>query len=82
ARDTITDFAAGDTIRLTAIDANTGLAGNQAFTYIGSSAFTGVAGQLNYVSGIVSGDINGDGTADFQIALSNSATLTAGSFDL
>ncbi len=46
--DRITDFsrAQGDRIDLSAIDANTGAAGNQAFTFIGSGAFTHHAGQL------------------------------------
>ncbi|QLA20092.1 beta strand repeat-containing protein [Desulfolutivibrio sulfoxidireducens] len=82
ARDTITDFASGDKINLSAIDARTNVSGNQAFTYIGSSAFTGVSGQLAYSGGVLSGDVNGDRTADFQIRLSNTPTLTASSFVL
>jgi len=81
-RDVITDFASGDKISLSAIDANTLSSGDQAFTYSGLTAFTGVAGQLIYSNGILSGDTNGDGTADFQIKLSNNATLTASSFIL
>jgi len=80
--DVITDFASGDKISLSAIDANTLLSGDQAFTYSGLTTFTGVAGQLIYSNGILSGDTNGDGTADFQIKLSNNATLTASSFIL
>ncbi|MEQ1543170.1 MAG: putative Ig domain-containing protein [Novosphingobium sp.] len=69
-RDRIVDFARGtDRIDLAAIDANTALDGDQAFTFIGNGAFSGAAGQLRYVNGIVSGDINGDGIADFQIQL-------------
>ena len=81
-RDVITDFASGDKISLAAIDANTSLAGDQAFTYSGLTAFTGVAGQLIYAGGILSGDTNGDGTADMQIQLANSAALNASSFIL
>ena len=81
-RDIITDFAAGDKISLFAIDANTLQSGDQAFTYSGLAAFTGVAGQLIYSNGILSGDTNGDKTADLQIQLSNKATLTASSFIL
>jgi Ca2+-binding RTX toxin-like protein len=49
-RDVIFDFggigaAAGDRIDLSTIDANTGSAGNQAFAFIGTAAFTG-AGQV------------------------------------
>ena len=57
-----------------------------AFTFIGSGAFTGVAGQLrafignNDGSSYVLADVNGDGIADFQIALSGSMQLTAINF--
>ena len=84
AMDTITDFSTsqGDRISLAAIDANTAVAGDQAFTYSGATSFTGVAGQLVYANGILSGDINGDGTADIQIKLTNNPTLSASSFAL
>jgi len=81
-RDVITDFASGDKISLSAIDASTLSSGDQAFTYSGLTAFTSVAGQLIYLNGILSGDTNGDRTADFQINLSNNPTLTASSFIL
>ncbi len=47
-RDVITDFtqAEADRIDVSGIDANSGAAGNQAFTFIGLAAYTGVAGQL------------------------------------
>jgi len=87
-RDLITDFshAQGDKIDLSLIDANTGVAGDQAFTYIGAGLFTGVAGQLHswYDAGktIVSGDVNGDKLADFAIALTGILTPVAGDFVL
>lgn len=70
--DKITDFATGvDKIRLSDIDANTGLAGNQAFTFIGNAAFSNTAGQLRTYSqggeNYLAGDVNGDGVADFTI---------------
>jgi serralysin len=75
-RDLITDFAQGeDKIRLAPIDAKTGAGnpGDDDFTFIGVSNFTGVKGQLreSFSGGntIVSGDVNGDGKADFSIAL-------------
>lgn len=84
-RDTIGDFAAGDTIDLSALDANSGVSGDQAFSFIGTAAFTG-AGQLRYetVGGnrLVSGDVNGDGAADFAIMLTGTGTLTGTSFNL
>jgi Ca2+-binding RTX toxin-like protein len=75
ATDHILDFASGtDRIDLSKIDANSGLAGDQAFTWIGSGAFTNVAGQLRaYQSGndwFVEGDTNGDGAADLVIQVS------------
>ncbi|HEX8239800.1 MAG TPA: M10 family metallopeptidase C-terminal domain-containing protein, partial [Allosphingosinicella sp.] len=75
ATDHILDFTSGtDKIDLSRIDANTGLAGDQAFTWIGSGAFTGVAGQLRvFQSGtdwLVQGDVNGDGVADLVIQVS------------
>ncbi len=77
----ITDFRTGDKIDLRAIDADTdGTAGDQAFRYIGSAAFSGVDGQLRYANGILSGDLNGDKVADFQIALSNVRALAATDF--
>jgi hypothetical protein len=60
--------------------------GNQAFTWIGSAAFSNVAGQLHMTTAagitVVSGDINGDHVADFQIELQGNVTLTAVDFIL
>jgi Ca2+-binding RTX toxin-like protein len=76
--DEILDFASGsDKIDLSRIDANTTLAGDQAFSWIGSTAFTGSgaasAGQLRaYESGgnwFVEGDTDGNGVADLVIQL-------------
>ncbi|MGO4126409.1 hypothetical protein AB4Z01_18555 [Inquilinus sp. YAF38] len=75
--DLITDFShvEGDKIDLAAIDADTGVAGDQAFSFIGRGLFTGVAGQLRYdevgARTIISGDVDGDGVADFDIQLIN-----------
>ena len=84
ARDIITDFTTGaDDINLAFIDANSLVAGNQAFTLTaggGAGAFTG-AGQLRgfiepvTLHLILEGDINGDGVADFQIQLNNPANF-------
>ena len=87
-RDRIYDFARGDKIDLSAIDAIAGTSANDAFTYLGSGAFTGVAGQLRYfldgASGfvVVAGDTNGDGRADFEIALVNKVVPIAADFAL
>ena len=85
-RDTITDFsmAQGDRIDLSAIDARTDLAGNQAFSFIGAAAFTGKAGELatrSVAAGTqVLADVNGDRKADFAILLDDPVTLNANSF--
>jgi Ca2+-binding RTX toxin-like protein len=71
--DVIADFSHGqaDRIDLTAIDANTAVAGNQAFSFIGANLYSGVAGQLRFsiANGIttVAGDVNGDKVSDFHI---------------
>ena len=86
-RDLIFDFTSGtDKIDLSAIDASTKAAGNQAFAFLGAGAFTGVAGQLHtaLVNGytVLSGDVNGDKVADFAIGLKGVLTITAADFVL
>ncbi|WP_116654487.1 M10 family metallopeptidase C-terminal domain-containing protein [Pelagibacterium sediminicola] len=94
-RDVITDFSHGeDIIDLSAIDAVSNVAGNQAFTFLATpgTAFSGVRGELQWFfedmadeandRTIVAGDINGDGAADFQIELTGLVTLTAIDFIL
>ncbi|WMT92859.1 M10 family metallopeptidase C-terminal domain-containing protein [Pelagibacterium sp. H642] len=83
ARDTIRDFVSGtDDIDLRGIDANTKVEGDQAFSFIGSRGFSGRSGELNFRSGVVSGDINGDGVADFQINIANVSMLIESDFYL
>jgi Ca2+-binding RTX toxin-like protein len=89
--DLITDFqgindGGLDRIDLSAIDANGGVGGNQAFAFIGTAAFS-AAGQLRYVQ--VGGDTfiqantNGNtGTIEFELHLTGSHHLTAGDFVL
>jgi Ca2+-binding RTX toxin-like protein len=81
AGDNIFDFLTGtDKIDVSAIDANTNVAGNHAFTFIGTNAFSGTAGELRVESsgGLVNvlGDVNGDGAADFVIHLYNTGGAT------
>lgn len=84
----IFDFsrAEGDKVILTALDANTVADGNQAFAFIGTAAFSKVAGQLRYeVSGAdsyVMGDLNGDGVADFRLLMKNVTSFQATDFML
>lgn len=87
-RDFVSDFsdAEGDLLDFSGLDANIMLGGDQAFAFIGLGAFIGVAGQLRSAMGggivVVSGDVNGDATADFAVTLSGIHTLTPGNFVL
>ncbi len=83
ARDILTDFNPGfDKIDLSRIDANTTIAGDQAFTFVGTGAI-GIGGQVNYfISGsslIVQAEIEGDGnfTVDMQIQLNGGLSAIA-----
>jgi serralysin len=80
--DTIVDFAAGDKIDVSKLDANAGMANDQAFTFIGNALFSNVAGQLRYANGVVEGDVNGDGIADFAVTIGNNYALTVTDFIL
>lgn len=85
--DEVMDFARGfDKIDLSGIDANTALAGDQAFRLIGSKNFSKKAGELQvkaYGDGVmVQGDVNGDGVADFSIWVHGVSRLSGGDFGL
>jgi Ca2+-binding RTX toxin-like protein len=75
-----------DLIDLATIDANTLVGGDQAFSFIGSAAFSGVAGQLRYTnySGnvIIDADVNGDSIADMQILVAGTNHMTGADFIL
>ena len=79
--DHITDFsrAQGDLIDLSGIDANSGRAGNQAFHFIGTHAFTHTAGELRITGSghttVLQGDLNGDGIGDFAIRVDSTAPI-------
>jgi Ca2+-binding RTX toxin-like protein len=83
-RDVINTFAHGDKIDLSAIDARTNVAGDQAFTFIGAAAFSGVSGQLRFdmtnisATGVkaytVYGDVNGDSVADLSLQIYTAPT--------
>lgn len=80
-RDLILDFRAGvDRMDLANIDANANKVGNQRFDYVGSDAFSFSAGELRYANGVVSGDIDGDGRADFAVRIGEVSALTQGDF--
>lgn len=81
ARDTIRDFVSGvDKIDLRGIDANSKVSADQAFTFTGAKAFSGVAGELHFVGGVLSGDVNGDKVADFEINVLGVSTLYQSDF--
>ncbi|WP_147023047.1 calcium-binding protein, partial [Microvirga aerophila] len=81
--DTIKGFVRGqDHIDLRSIDANTKVSGNQAFKFIGKSAFSGKAGELSFSGGVLSGDINGDRVADFQAKVTSLTGLAKSDFHL
>lgn len=77
--DLVQDFstAQGDRLDLRGMDAVAGRAGNQAFRFIEDDAFSGRAGQLRFADQILSGDVNGDGIADFRIGLLDVSALAA-----
>lgn len=86
--DAVLDFshADGDFIGLSNIDANTATPEDDSFTFIGNASFSAVAGELQVsVSGddqIVSGDIDGDGVADFSFLVTSSTPLVVEDFFL
>lgn len=84
--DVISDFTSGaDKIDLSAIDAIAGTAANDAFTFIGSAAFTHHAGELRcaIANGVaqIYADVDGDGVADLHI-LANTPIIVATDFVL
>jgi serralysin len=84
--DQILDFTPGtDKIELDKIDSNSLVAGDQAFTWIGSSAFSGAAGQLRAVQSggnwLLQGDTNGDGVADLVVSLTLQGATPLGAAD-
>ena len=85
-RDVIGDFrrSQADKIDLRGIDARDTPAGDQAFNFIGTKAFTGQEGQLRYVlqgnTTIIIGSIDADKAAEFSIQLTGKIGLLAGDF--
>lgn len=79
-RDRIIDFASGDRVDLTGMEAETGTA----FNFIQTAAFSNTAGEVRqFNSGgdtYIAGDVNGNGSQDFQIRLTGTHTLTEASF--
>lgn len=86
--DLIGDFsrAEGDKIDLSGLDANVTVAGDQAFTFIGTAAFSGAAGELRVetIGGqlVLAGDHDGDKIADGFVAVDTNQPLVVGDFVL
>lgn len=85
-QDTVFDFSRkdGDKIDLKAIDANTKADNDQGFAFISTEKFHKKAGELRYEKKagdtFVSGDINGDGKADFSIRFDASISFVKADF--
>ena len=82
--DRINGFIAGvDRIDLSGIDAIAATGAHDLFRFIGTSAFSGAAGELNYFYNsslgvtVVQGDTNGDRVADFAIDLAGNVALSS-----
>jgi serralysin len=73
-----------------AVDANTARGGEQSFRFIGTQDFRGREGELRYQTfdqpgasndiTVISGDINGDHVADFEIEIVGILQFTSGDF--
>jgi serralysin len=84
-RDHIIDFTQGDDLFVLAmIDADSTTAGNQAWTFIGTTQFSQAAGELRYTKlssqTIVRGDVDGDGVADFEFDIGLRVSLAESDF--
>jgi Ca2+-binding RTX toxin-like protein len=84
AQDVISDFsgADGDLIDLSRLDADSTSDGHQAFQFQEGQAFSGRAGELRYADNVLSGDVNGNGSADFAIAITGAVNLGSDDFIL
>jgi Ca2+-binding RTX toxin-like protein len=85
--DRITDFASGsDIVDVSGWDANIGVGGDQAFSFVGGAAFSGTAGELRTdfdgTDTWAQGDINGDAVADFEIRFDGNVSLAGSDFVL
>lgn len=78
--DVITDFVSGDKIDISALDANSVMTGNQAFSAVISSATAfSTAGQLKLSGGVLYGNTDTDSAAEFAIQVTGMpSTLSTG----
>ncbi|POZ52178.1 M10 family metallopeptidase C-terminal domain-containing protein [Methylovulum psychrotolerans] len=83
--DTISDFSKtqNDILDFSRIDANSSIAGDQSFSFIGTSAFTTAGGQIRYVNSNISNttyvqlNTDNDVAAEYQVELVGKIGLTA-----
>ena len=85
-RDVISDFVhLTDDIDLMGIDANTAIAGNQAFRWVGTAALTG-PGEVGFFTSngntIIRGSNDADAAKEFEIQLTGIKQLTVDDFYL
>jgi hypothetical protein len=82
--DTIFDFREGDAIHLAGIDANSVKAGHQQFKFIGDEDFHHQPAELHFVRKadylVVEADLDGNGSADFQIEVHGPSKLAIDDF--
>jgi Ca2+-binding RTX toxin-like protein len=80
----ITDFVSrSDVINLSAIDTDAGAPGDQAFTFIGTDAFSATAvDEVRFSAGVIYVDTDNDVGAEMAIALTGVASVTAADFVL
>lgn len=71
--DIIVDFDSGDKIDLSA-------AGS--FSFIGDAGFSNSAGEVRFANGLLQGDVDGDGSADFEIKVKDVDSLQNSDFIL
>jgi len=71
-QDEIRRFQHQDRLDLRRFDADTTETGQQAFAFIGARSFSGTAGALRFHAGLLSADLDGDRTADFEVAIGGS----------
>ncbi|MEM8699667.1 MAG: calcium-binding protein, partial [Pseudomonadota bacterium] len=87
-RDIITDFkqVGTDRIEIGRLDADSTRGGNQAFDFIGGTAFSGTGGELRVAiengNTIIQADFDGDTQSDFEIELTGLVALAASDFTL
>jgi Ca2+-binding RTX toxin-like protein len=85
--DIVATFDTGDDlVDISGWDADFWTSGNQAFNFIGSSAFSNTAGELRAeydgTNTIVQGDLDGVSGADFEIVFAGAVTLSGSDFIL